>query len=263
MRLDGKIAIVAGAGQQRGETLGNGRATCLRFARAGARLILANRSLHSLEETRDVLEKEGFSADCMQADVSNEADCKALIERAVGKYGRLDVLHNNVGVAMVEGDTAKVERNQWDSILASNVTGAMLLTKAALPVMRAQKSGSITHVSSIAAVTSYPLVAYKASKAALHAFVRWVAFENAPHNIRCNAIMLGLMDTPIGIETYHVNTGTPRDEIRRQRNAMIPMGRMGSAWETASVALFLASEESSYVTGAIIPVDGGFTTRVG
>jgi NAD(P)-dependent dehydrogenase (short-subunit alcohol dehydrogenase family) len=263
MRLKGKVAVIAGAGQQKGETLGNGRATALLFAREGARLLLANRSMGSLEETRDLLRKEGFDAECMAADVSSEEDCAAIVKAAVSRFGRIDVLHNNVGIAAVEGDTANIERSLWDNILNVNLTGAMQLSKHVLPVMRSQKTGCITHVSSTAAVASYPLIAYKVSKAALHELVRWLAFENAPHNIRCNIMMLGMMDTPIGIETYHSQTGTPRDVIRKQRSAAIPMGRMGSAWEAASVALFLASDEASYVTGAIIPVDGGFTTRIG
>src|SRR5258708_29135516 len=111
----------------------------------------------------------------------------------------------------------------------------MQISKHVLPIMRSQKSGSITHVSSVAAIASYPLIAYKTSKAALHEFVRWLAFENAPHNIRCNVLMLGYIDTP---------------------------GRMGTAWETATAAVFLASDDASYITGAVIPVDGGMHTRV-
>jgi NAD(P)-dependent dehydrogenase (short-subunit alcohol dehydrogenase family) len=138
-----------------------------------------------------------------------------------------------------------------------------LISKHVLPTMRSQRSGSITHVSSVAAIASYPLIAYKTSKAALHEFVRWMAFENAPHNVRCNVIMLGLIDTPMAIEGYHAATGTPRDEIRKQRDTSVPMGRMGTGLETANVAVFLASEEASYITGAVIPVDGGLHTRVG
>ena len=129
--------------------------------------------------------------------------------------------------------------------------------------MRSQKSGSIAHVSSVAAIRSYPLIAYKTSKAALHEFVRWVAFENAPYSIRCNVIMLGFIDTPMAIEGYHRATGTPRETLRSQRDAQVPMRRMGTAWETAKVAVFLASDEASYITGAVIPVDGGLHTRVG
>jgi len=263
MRLEGKVAVITGAGQSHGESIGNGRAAAILFAREGAKLMLANRSMASLEGTRDLLRKEGFYAKCMAADISNENDCAALVSAAHAKFGRIDILHNNVGIGSLDGDTAKIDRSAWDNVFNVNLDGAMLISKHVLPIMRSQKSGSITHVSSVAAIGSYPLIAYKTSKAALHEFVRWLAFENAPHNIRCNVLMLGMIDTPMAIEGYHRATGTPRDTLRKQRDAQVPMGRMGTAWETANVAAFLASDEASYLTGAVIPVDGGLHTRVG
>jgi NAD(P)-dependent dehydrogenase (short-subunit alcohol dehydrogenase family) len=263
MRLEGKVAVITGAGQTQGENIGNGRATAVIFAREGAKLVLANRSMASLEGTRELLRKEGFDAECVAADISKEDDCAAIISTAMSKFGRIDILHNNVGIGSAEGDTIKIERASWDNVFNVNLDGAMLISKQALPIMRSQQSGSITHVSSVAAIGSYPLIAYKTSKAALHEFVRWLAFENARHNIRCNVLMLGMIDTPMAIEGYHKVTGTPRDTLRKQRDAQVPMGRMGTAWETAKVAVFLASDEASYVTGAVIPVDGGLHTRVG
>jgi NAD(P)-dependent dehydrogenase (short-subunit alcohol dehydrogenase family) len=262
MRLEGKVAVITGAGQTQGESIGNGRAAAVLFAREGAKLVLANRSMASLEGTRELLRKEGYDAECVTADISNEDDCAALVKAAVSKFGRIDILHNNVGIGNLDGDTVKIDRKAWDHVFNVNLDGAMLISKHALPIMRSQKSGS-THVSSVAAIASSPLIAYKTSKAALHEFVRWLAFENAPHNIRCNVLMLGMIDTPMAIEGYHQATGTPRDTLRKQRNAKVPMGRMGTAWETAQVALFLASDEASYLTRAIIPVDGGLHTRVG
>jgi NAD(P)-dependent dehydrogenase (short-subunit alcohol dehydrogenase family) len=199
----------------------------------------------------------------MVADISKEDDCAALINAAASKFGRIDILHNNAGIAGPDGDTTKIERHTWDNIFNVNLNGAMQISKHVLPIMRSRRSGCITHVSSIAAIASYPLIAYKTSKAALHEFVRWLAFENAPHNIRCNVLMLGLMDTPMAIEAYHKTTGAPRDAIRKQRDVRVPMGRMGTAWETAKVAPFLASDDASYVTGALIPIDGGLSTRAG
>jgi NAD(P)-dependent dehydrogenase (short-subunit alcohol dehydrogenase family) len=263
MRLKDKVAIITGAGQRAGEGAGNGRATALTFAREGARLLLANRSLPSLEETARLIAKEGFEAEIMTADVTVEADCQALMAAAMTKFGRIDILHNNVGIGSVDGDTTAIDRADWDATYAANVSGAMLLAKHVLPVMRRQKSGVITNVSSIAAKASIPLIAYKTSKAALNEFSRWLAFENAAHNIRCNVLMLGLIDTPNGIETYLREGGPTRADIRRERDARVPMGRMGTPWEGARVALFLASEDASYVTGAVIPVDGGLLTRVG
>jgi NAD(P)-dependent dehydrogenase (short-subunit alcohol dehydrogenase family) len=197
------------------------------------------------------------------ADISKEDDCAALVKSAVSKFGRIDILHNNVGIGGRDGDTINIEKSAWDNIFNVNLDGAMLISKHVLPIMRPQKSGSITHVSSVAAIASYPLIAYKVSKAALHEFVRWLAFENAPHNARCNVLMLGLIDTPMAIEGYHKATGTPRETLRNQRDAQVPMGRMGTAWETAKVAVFLASDDASYLTGAVIPVDKGLHTRVG
>ena len=169
----------------------------------------------SLEGTRELLRKEGFDAECVTADISNEDDCAALVDTAVSKFGRIDILHNNVGIGSLDGDTVKIERSAWDNVFNVNLDGAMLISKHVLPIMRSQKSGSITHVSSVAAIGSYPLIAYKTSKAALHEFVRWLAFENAPHNIRCNVLMLGMIDTPMAIEGYHQATGTPRDTLRK------------------------------------------------
>ena len=263
MRLKGKVAIITGAGQQHGENIGNGRAAAVLFAREGAKLVLANRSMASLEGTGELLRKEGFDAECVTADISKEDECAALVKAAMSKFGRIDILHNNVGIGSAEGDTIKIERSAWDNVFNVNLDGAMLISKHVLPIMRSQHSGSITHVSSVAAVGSYPLIAYKTSKAALHEFARWLAFENAQHNIRCNVLMLGFIDTPMAIEGFHKVTGTPRDTLRKQRDAQVPMGRMGTAWETAKVAVFLASDEASYVTGAVIPVDGGLQTRVG
>jgi NAD(P)-dependent dehydrogenase (short-subunit alcohol dehydrogenase family) len=263
MRLQGKVAIITGAGQMQGEGIGNGRATAILFAREGATLVLANRSEASLTETRALLQKEGFDAECVIADIGREADCASLVDVAVTKFGRVDILHNNVGIVIPDGDTARIERTAWDKVLSANLNGAMHLSKHVLPIMRSRKSGAITHVSSVSAIASYPLIAYKTSKAALHEFVRWMAFENAPHNIRCNVLMLGLVDTPFAIESIHRMQGTSREALRAQRDASFPMGRMGTPWEAAKAALFLASDDASYVTGAILPVDGGLNTRIG
>ncbi len=263
MRLEGQVAIVTGAGQTAGEGMGNGRATAIMVAREGASLVLANRSMASLDETRAQIEQEGYSAHCVTADVALEDDCRALVKEAVDRFGRVDILHNNVGIAPWDGDSATIDRALWDNVLAVNLTGAMLLSKHVLPVMRAQKAGAITHVSSSAAIMSLPIIAYKTSKIALNEFTRWLAFENAPHNIRCNVLMLGYIDTPLAIESNHAKSGKPRDVIRRERDQAVPMGRMGTPWETANVATFLASDEASYITGAVIPMDGGLHTRVG
>ena len=227
MRLKDKVAIITGAGQSEPDGMGNGRATALTFAREGAKLMLANRSGPSLEETARQVRAEGHTVETMLADITNEADCRDLMAATTDTFGRLDILHNNVGAGMVEGDTAAINLADWQASLDRNLTGAMLLSKHALPIMRVQQSGCITHTSSIASVAAYPLIAYKVAKAALNEFCRWLAYENGPHGIRCNILMLGLMDTPTALALYHRTSGDPIDEIRRRRDALPRLGRMG------------------------------------
>jgi NAD(P)-dependent dehydrogenase (short-subunit alcohol dehydrogenase family) len=213
MRLKDKVAIIAGAGQTEPDGMGNGRATALTFAREGAKLMLANRSSPSLEETAQQVRAEGYTVETMLADITNENHCRDLMAATTAAFGRLDILHNNVGAGMVEGDTTKIDLAEWQASLDRNLTGAMLLSKHALPIMRAQQTGCIIHTSSIASVAAYPLIAYKVAKAALNEFCRWLAYENGPHGIRCNILMLGLMDTPTALAMYHRTSGDPIDKI--------------------------------------------------
>ncbi len=263
MRLKDKVAIIAGAGQTEPDGMGNGRATALTFAREGARLMLANRSGPSLAETARQVRAEGYAVETMLADITDEADCRDLMAATADAFGRIDILHNNVGAGIVEDDTTQINLADWQASLDRNLTGAMLLSKHALPIMRHRKSGCIIHTSSIASVAAYPLIAYKVAKAALNEFCRWLAYENGPHGIRCNILMLGLMDTPTALAMYHRSSGDPMQEIRGQRDALPRLGRMGDAWDAANAALFLASDAGAYITGAILPVDGGLTTKVG
>ncbi len=263
MPLQDKVAIIAGAGQTEPDGMGNGRATALTFARAGAKLMLANRSAPSLEETARQVRAEGFDAETMLMDITDEDDCRELMAATIDAFGRIDILHNNVGAGIVDRDTAEIELAQWRDVLDRNLTGAMLLSKHVLPIMREQGAGCILHTSSIASVAMYPLIAYKVAKAALNEFCRWLAYENGPHGIRCNVLMLGLMDTPTALELYHQTSGDPKDLIRLQRNQLPRLGRMGSPWDGANTALFLASEAGAYITGATIPIDGGLATKVG
>ncbi len=263
MRLKDKVAIITGAGQTAPDGTGNGRATALVFAREGARLMLANRSSPSMEETARQVRAEGYAVECMLADVTDEDDCRALVAATKEKFGRVDILHNNVGAGIVDNDTVEIDLGDWQHMLDLNLTGAMLLSKHCLPIMREQGGGCILHTSSIASVAMYPLIAYKVAKAALNEFCRWLAFENAPHGIRCNVLMLGLMDTPTAMELYHQASGEPKEAIRQERNQRPPLGRMGSPWDAANAALFLASDAGAYITGSVLPVDGGLATKVG
>ena len=264
MRLGGKVAIVVGAGQTPGDTIGNGRATAILFAREGARVLAVDRNLDSAEETVAMIKAEGGEARAFEADVTSEPACRALVESAVESFGRVDVLHNNVGTGLGDAGVTALTEQAWDLIYAVNVKSALFASQHALKVMRAQKSGVILNVSSIAAVCSMGLVAYKTSKAALNALTHALAMGNARYGIRANAIMPGLMNTPMAIEGISQARGVTKDELIRSRDALVPLGRkMGSAWDVAHAALFLASDEARFITGVILPVDGGQSANIG
>jgi len=197
------------------------------------------------------------------ADVTREADCVAMVAACLDRYGRLDVLHNNIGIGTGDTGATGMTEEVWDRIFATNVRAVMLACKHALPVMRAQRSGVITNISSVAAVCAVGLVAYKSSKAALNAYTHALATGNARYGIRANVIMPGLMNTPMAIEGY-VAAGHDRAELIRRRNALVPLGgKMGTAWDVANAALFLASDEAGFITGVCLPVDGGQSAQIG
>jgi NAD(P)-dependent dehydrogenase (short-subunit alcohol dehydrogenase family) len=258
-RLEGKVAVVFGAGQSPGEGLGNGRAAALRFAREGARVLAANRSIESAEETAAIIRNEGGEAIAVKADVTIESDILGAIGEAHRRWGSLDVLHNNVGVSLGGGDAdlMDISEDRFDNIYRTNLRGTAFACKHALTIMRQQRSGSIINVSSAAAVGLYPYVAYKATKAGVNALTEQLALQNAKYNIRINAILPGLIDTPMAVETRSRKFNKPRDEVMAERNAKVPLGRQGTGWDVANLALFLACEESSFITGVCILVDGG------
>ena len=258
-RLDGKVAVVIGAGQSPGEGLGNGRAAAIRFAREGARVLAVNRSIESAEETAEMIRNEGGDALAFKADITREADIIAAIREAKQRWGSLDVLHNNVGVSLGGGDAdlMDITEERFDNIYRTNLRGTAFTCKHALAIMREQRSGSIINVSSAAAVGLYPYVAYKATKAGVNAMTEQLALQNAKYNIRVNAIMPGLIDTPMAVETRSRKFNKPRDEVMAERNAKVPLARQGTGWDVANLALFLACDESSFITGVSILVDGG------
>jgi NAD(P)-dependent dehydrogenase (short-subunit alcohol dehydrogenase family) len=263
-RLAGKLAIVMGAGQTPGDTIGNGRATALLFAREGAHVVAVDRRLDSAEETVARISGEGGKSEAVCADATREADCAALVADCVRRHGRIDVLHNNVGIGGGDAGPAHVTEEAWDRILGVNLKSVVFPCKHVLPVMREQRSGAITNVSSIAAVCVTPAVAYKTSKAGINAYTQSLALGNAKYGIRANVIMPGLMETPMAIEGISAGRGIPKDELIRQRHAAVPLGaRMGTAWDVAWAAVFLASDEARFITGVMLPVDGGQSARVG
>jgi NAD(P)-dependent dehydrogenase (short-subunit alcohol dehydrogenase family) len=264
MRLKDKVAIVVGAGQTPGDTIGNGRATAILFAREGARVVLVDHNLESALETQALIEAEGGTCFSFKADVTNEEDCKGFVRAAVEAYGRVDVLHNNVGIGGGDDEILSLTEESWDKIMSVNLKGMFLSSRSALPVMREQRIGSIINISSIAAVCSTSIVAYKTSKAGVNALTHQIALENAKYNIRANAIMPGLMNTPMAIEGISRARGVPKEDLIRQRDDSVPLGRkMGTAWDIAYAALFLASDEAKFITGVMLPVDGGQSARIG
>jgi NAD(P)-dependent dehydrogenase (short-subunit alcohol dehydrogenase family) len=268
-RLAGKVAIVVGAGQSPGSepddrTVGNGRATAVVFAREGASVLAVDRDLASAEETVALIEAAGGTAAAFAADVTLEDDVASIPAACAARFGAPTVLHNNVGIGTGDGGVPRMAREVWERIFEVNLTAMMLTCKHVIPVMREAGGGAIVNVSSVAAEASTPLAAYKTSKAAVNALTQHLAMANARHGIRVNAIMPGLMDTPMAIGGQSVATGVDPEQLRASRDALVPLGRrQGTGWDTAYAALYLASDEARFVTGVILPVDGGQLARIG
>jgi NAD(P)-dependent dehydrogenase (short-subunit alcohol dehydrogenase family) len=263
MRLRDKVALVIGAGQSPGEGMGNGRATVLRFAEEGARVLAVDRDLDSARETAAMAKGECVA---FEADATRGATLAAAVADALGRWGRIDILHYNVGVSLAGGDAVleEITEEAFDRVMAINLRGAVMACKHVLPVMRRQKSGAIVTVSSLAALENYPYVAYKASKAALIAFTQQTAIRNAAYGIRANAILPGLMDTPMAVDTRARVSGRPRAEVAAERDKRVPLRhKMGTAQDVANAALFLASDEAGFITGVALLVDGGGALNVG
>lgn len=262
-RLAGKTAIIVGAGQTPGETIGNGRAMAILFAREGAHVMCVDRRFDSAEETVRMIADEGGKAFAFEADITRTADCAAIAQEAVARLQRIDILVNNVGTGGGDAPPHAIEEAAWDRIMDINLKSMAMTIRHVLPVMRQQKSGAILNISSLAAIAGHHMVTYEVSKAAVNRLTTAVATGNAKHNIRCNVIMPGLMDTPMAITGIAAASGKSPDALRAERNARVPMGRMGSGWDTAFAALFLCSDEAAFVTGAVLPVDGGTSVTIG
>jgi NAD(P)-dependent dehydrogenase (short-subunit alcohol dehydrogenase family) len=259
-RLDQRVALVFGAGSS-GPGWGNGKAAATLYAREGARVIAVDRDADAARETAALIASEGHEAVALPADVTSSSEIASVVEEAMRRFGRIDVLHNNVGITEM-GDPIEASEESWDRVMAVNLKSVFLACKHVLPVMKAQRKGAIVNISSIAAIAinDYPYFSYYASKSGLNHLTRALALRYAPFGIRANAIMPGLMDTPL---IYREIAGQYPDEeaMIRARNALVPMGFMGDAFDVARAALFLASDEARYVTGVCLAVDGGLTCR--
>ena len=261
-RVEGKIAAVVGAGQTEGETIGNGRAIARLLAREGATVLCVDRIGARARETADIIvaeEKGAPRPTWLEADITRAADCARIVAEARLRHGRIDILVNNVGIGG-GGDAPahRLEEKAFDRIMTVNLKGMWLTIKAAIPAMREQKAGAIVNISSLAAMSGATQLAYEVSKAAVNRLTTSVARSNAGHGIRVNAIMMGFMDTPMAVSGISRATGRPTSEVRAERDRMVPLrGKMGTGWDTAYAALFLASDEAQFITGEILRVDGG------
>ena len=266
MRLEGKIAVIIGAGQSPGEGIGNGRATAIRLSQEGAKVLAVDRSIDSAQETAALITKTGAECIAFEADVTKEAALADAIAFALKQWKRIDILDNNVGVSVGGGDQPLLELTEdtFDRVNTINLRGTIMACKHAVPIMREQKSGVIINISSMAAWVNFPLVAYKTSKAGMIAFTQQLALDNAAYGIRANVILPGLMNTPMAVDTRVRATGKTREEIVAMRDAQVPLlGKMGTAWDVANAVLFLASDEAQFITGIALPVDGGALARKG
>ncbi len=264
-RLKDKVALVLGAGSS-GPGWGNGKATAVAFAREGARVACVDINAAAARETAGIIHAEGGEAIALTADVSKSADVEAAVAATLGAFGRIDVLDNNVGIATV-GGVVDLAEEEWDRVFAINLKSCFLAMKHCIPVMERQGGGSIINISSIASIrwTGVPYATYYTTKAGMNHLTRTTAVQYAPQGIRVNAILPGLMKTPMvevsaGLAAAY--SGGDVEEMWRKRDAQVPMGHMGDAWDVANAALFLASDESRYVTGIELVVDGGITLKL-
>jgi NAD(P)-dependent dehydrogenase (short-subunit alcohol dehydrogenase family) len=250
-RLAGKVAVVTGAAP-RGEGIGNGMATAMQFAREGAKVVLVNRSAERATALAYKIKEEGGEASVFAGDVAKPEIAEAMADFAVREYGRLDILHNNVGIG-APGTPETVKLDDWHRVIEANLTTTMLCTRYCLPKMKQGGGGSVIMVSSIAGALglmgSAGAVAYSTAKAGLHGFTMSVAADYATQNIRANCIVVGSVHTPM---VAHMGT-----EARERRRQMVPMQTEGTAWDVAHGAVYLASDESRWVTGLMLPIDGG------
>ena len=266
MRLKDRVAIVVGAGQSPGEGMGNGRATALTFAREGAKVMCVDHNIESAQETVDMIGAKGGTAVAFKADVTRLTEIKAMVADAHSRWGSIDILHNNVGVSIAGGDAELLDITEeaLDRCIAINLKSCIFAAKHVIPIMRQQKSGVIINISSMAAITTYPYVAYKATKSAMIAFTEQLAYQNAQYGIRANVILPGLMNTPMAVDTRARTFKKSRAEVEAERDSKVPLrGKMGTGWDVANAALFLASDEASFITGVTLPVDGGASVRRG
>ena len=259
LRLDGKVALVTGCGTV-GEGWGNGKAIAVLLARQGASIFGCDLNLEAAQQTRELIQAEGGACEVRTCDVTNSAEVKALVDACMDRFGRIDILINNVGRSE-PGDPVAMDEAVWDEQMDVNVKSAFLTCKHVLPIMERQGGGSVVNISSIAGLryVGKPQVAYAAGKAALMQMTQTTAVIYAPKGIRLNSVVPGLVFTPLVKRLADKYAKGDFEGFVAQRHNAVPMGRMGDAWDVAHAVLFLASDESRYITAQQIVVDGGIT----
>ncbi len=259
-RLKDKVAIVSGAGSI-APGWGNGKATAVLFAREGAKVLAVDIDGAAAEVTQRIIGEEGGEATVAECDVTQASQVEAMVARCIDVYGRVDVLHNNVGIVTLGGPVETSEED-WDRVNAVNLKSVYLTCKHVLPHMERQGGGAIVNISSITGIRwlGVPYVSYSATKAAVLQLTQSVALQYASRNIRCNAVLPGLMNTPMAQKSVaEAYSGGDVEKMIEIRDRQVPMGKQGDAWDVAYAALFLASDEAKYITGTQLVVDGGFT----
>jgi NAD(P)-dependent dehydrogenase (short-subunit alcohol dehydrogenase family) len=256
-RLDGKVAIVTGAGS-RAPGIGNGRATAIVLARAGARVALVDAVVDSAAETARMIAAENGQAAVWQADVADTQACARVVHEVRTRWGRLDILVNNVGISGPPGSAVEVDPEQWDQAMRINVTSMMLMAKHAIPEMRLAGGGAIVNIASVAGLFGgHPGLLYSTSKGAVINMTRAMAAHHGPENIRVNCVAPGLVYTPM----VYSRGMTPQMREARRRRSLLQTE--GSGWDTANTVHFLVSDQARWVTGVILPVDAGVTAALG
>lgn len=260
-KLEGRVAVVVGAGQTPGATIGNGRATAETFAREGARVVLVDRDRSRAEQTAEAIDGDTL---VVAVDVSSDDGPTAIVTAALDAFGGIDILHNNVGIGAGDAPPHRLTDDAYDRIMDVNLRSMWRMCRTAIPALRESEHAAIVNVSSLAAVAAATnLTAYKLSKAGVNALTQNLALSNAKYGVRANAIMPGFVETPMGVDDPARSLGIDRDDYAARRADMVPLGRQGSAWDVANAALFLASDDGGWITGVVLPVDGGQSLKIG
>lgn len=265
-RMDGKVVVAVGGGAV-APGWGNGKAAAVLYAVEGAKVLVVDYDLAAAEDTVRIIREIGGEASACAADATSEADVKSMMEAGLKLNGRIDVLHNNVGGQGTGRGLHNITLDDWNRIIAMNLTSAMLTCREVVPHMADNGGGAIVNVSSIASIRhlNVPTAVYSAGKGGLNAFTQNIALQNAHTGVRANCVLPGYIDTPFinrvigGRPNYEYKGYKTSDEYRHARDEIVPMKRMGTGWDVAYASLFLASEEASYITGTSLVVDGGVT----